>query len=354
MIGRLIAATAALMLTACPKPAPPAAPAPGPAPAPAATAPATPPAPAPDLAKRYLDWVALANAGDWAGLRRQLTEESTVTPASSGMVLQGPDNIIEFYKSFSVGFGDLTTTPILVLVRPGQVAAVALTRGTNDVAIGGHPPTGKRTSFLGLTVIDYDATGHMIRGTAYADNLNFMGQLGLWSGDTRPVDESTHDAPEIVHAGAHPDDAPGVALARRFAARINAHDAPGLLALYTPDAVVDDTHLAAPVATPAAIAHHFQEMFVAFPDLSIDDLAAWGAGDYVVATFHLRGTNGGNYARLGANATMRQIDLEAAMVMRVRGETIAEQQIFVDGMAMGMQLGVLADPGDAAPPDAKP
>ncbi len=354
MIGRLLAAAAALMLTACPKPAPPAAPAPGPAPAPTATAAAAPPAPAVDLAKRYLDWVARANAGDWAGLRAQLTEESTITPASSGMVLQGPDNIIEFYKSFSVGFADLTTTPILILVRPGQVAAVALTRGTNDVAIGGRPATGKRTSFLGLTVIDYDTAGHMLRGTAYADNLNFMGQLGLWSGDARPVDESTPDGPEIVRADAHPDATPGVALARRFAARIDAHDAPGLLALYTPDAVVDDTHLAAPIATPAAIAHHFQEMFVAFPDLSIDDLSAWGAGDYAVATFHLRGTNGGNYARLGASGTMRQIDLEAAMVLRVRGDAIAQQQIFVNGMAMGMQLGVLADPGDAPPPDSKP
>ena len=352
MTARLLAALAALMLTACAKPGPPAAPAPAPAPAPVATDPARPPAP--DLARRYLDWVTRANAGDWAGLRAQLTEESTVTPASSGMVLHGPDNIIEFYKSFAVGFGDLTTTPILVLVRPGQVAAVALTRGTNDVAIGAHPATGKRTSFLGLTVVDYDAQGHLVRGTAYADNLNYMGQLGLWSGDTRPVDESTLDAPAIVRAGPHPDAAAGVALARRFAARIDAHDAPGLMKLYTPDAVVDDTHLAAPIATPAAIAHHFQEMFVAFPDLSIDDLAAWGAGDYAVATFHLRGTNGGTYARLGASGTMRQIDLEAAMVLRVRGDAIAEQQIFVDGMAMGMQLGVLADPGDAPVPESKP
>ncbi len=338
---------AALTLTACPRPAPPAAPAPAPQPA-VDAAPAKPPAP--DLAARYLDWVRLANAGDWDGLRGQLTDDSTVTPASSEMVLHGPDNIIEFYKSFSVGFGDLTTTPVLVLVRPGQVAAVALTRGTNTVAIGLQAATGKRTSFVGLTLIDYDDAGKMIRSTVYADNLNFMGQLGLWPGKTRPVDEGEVGAPEIVRAGPAPDKVAGVALARRFAERIKAHDGPGLIALYTPDAVVNDTHLAAPIATPAAIARQFQEMFVAFPDLSIDDLEAWGAGDYTVATFHLRGTNGGTYQRLGARATMRQIDLEAAMILRVRGNRIAEQQIFVNGMAMGMQLGVLAAPGDDEPP----
>lgn len=312
------------------------------APAPVASEPAAAPAPKPpaiDAGRLYREWVALVNAGDWDAVAARFADDATIRPASSGMELRGPANIVSFLSSFGRGFPDLRTWPVLVVADGRRVAAVALSRGTHSEDMGPMKATGKVTSFVGLTLVEFDDAGLVRTMVIYADNLNFMGQLGQWQGDTRPVDDREPPTTEVISGPA--SDA-NRELVERWAARFTAHDAPGMLALYAPAAVLDDTHLAGPIVTGKAIAAWYSSFFPGFPDVAIEDLETWTAGEYAIATYAVRGTNGGEYPRLGARRTMRQIDLEVAAVIRVRNGVIEEHLVFVDGMAIGIQLGVLA------------
>lgn len=330
--------TASLIAASCgPSPAPVN---PGPAPAPAAQ-PVAPAAPAVDVADLYREWVDLGNKGAWPELAARFAADATAHPASSGMTLVGPANIQTFFQSFAHGFPDLVTHPLLVFTGERKLAAVALSRGTNTADMGPTKATGRQTSFVGLTTMTFDDAGAIRELVVYADNLNFMGQLGAWKGDARAVDAREPGPPAVIATGTGADEAANLLTVARWNDRFNAHDAPGLLQLYAPAAILDDTHLAGPIATATAIGTWYSNLFPGFPDIVARVTDAWAAGDYVIVTYALQGTNGGAYPRLGATRTMRQIELEAAAVFLIRGGLIAEHHVFVDGMAMGYQLGVL-------------
>lgn len=307
-------------------------------------------APEVDVVGIYRAWIDAANAGYWPEVTAAFGENATLTPASSGMELSGGDNIGEFFKSFAVGFPDLQTTPVRILARPGHVTAIAIATGTNSAAVGPFAPTGRSMSFIGLTQIDFDASGKMTRVVAYADNLNFMGQMGQWKGGSREALGPPTNELVILRQGSEAGEPAQLARVAAMVAAFNRHDAPALMKLYAPDAVLDDQHLAAPIITSHQIGTHYSELFPAFPDIEMADVQSWAAGDHVVMTYTLRGTHAGSYARLPGAPSYRQLELQGAALLRLRGDQIAEHLVFVDGMAMGLQLGLLAMPGAQPPP----
>ncbi|HUH05871.1 MAG TPA: nuclear transport factor 2 family protein [Kofleriaceae bacterium] len=339
---RLVAASVLIALTGCgsSRAAPPSTPEP-----PAAAA-----APEVDVVGVYRAWVEAANAGSWPEVIAAFSEDATLIPASSGMELAGAANIGEFFKSFSVGFPDLRTTPIMILTRPGHVTAISIATGTNSAAVGPFEATGHAMSFIGLTEIAFDASGKMTRVIAYADNLNFMGQMGQWKGSSREPVSPPSDPLIIVRQGSEAGEPARLARVASLVEAFNRHDAPALLQLYLPDAVLDDQHLPGPIITAHQIGTHYSDLFPAFPDIAMADVQSWAAGDYVVLTYTLRGTHAGAYARLPGTPSYRQLELQGAALLRLRGEQIAEHLVFVDGMAMGFQLGLLAMPGAEPPP----
>jgi steroid delta-isomerase-like uncharacterized protein len=319
---------------------------PGPTPSAPASAPSPTSSPAPDPLAIYQSWIAATNDGRWGEVGAALADDASLTPASSGMTLMGRDNIVEFFKSFAVGFPDLRTRPVVILSRPGHVTAVAMSSGTNSAAVGPLPASGRAVEFLGLTEIEFDDAGRITRIVVYADNLNFLAQMGQWQGTAREAAEADAGAtPTLAVHGSGPREQQNVALANRLIEAFNGHDAPALLALYTPDALLDDQHLAAPIITAHQIATHHSDLFPAFPDIEMTDVHSFSAGDYVVLTYVLRGTHAGPYARLPGPPTYRQIELQGAALLTMRGDRIAEHLVFVDGMAMGFQLGLVALPG---------
>lgn len=341
---RLAIASLLIALTGCPSQRGPTSTTPvEPAPAPA------PAVPEVDVVGVYRAWIDAANSGRWDEVIAGFSDTATLIPASSGMKLEGGDNIGEFFKSFAVGFPDMKTTPVVLLARPGHLTAIAVASGTNSAAVGPFPATGRAISFLGLTTIDFDSAGKMTNVVAYADNLNFLGQMGQWDGAAREPVEPSAPEPLTAAQGSSTTEAANLARARYLVAAFNRHDAPALLGFYAPAAVLDDQHLAAPIITARQIGTHYSELFPSFPDIEMTDVQSWAAGDYVVLTYTLRGTHGGAYARLPGGPSYRQVSLQAAALLRLDGTQVTEHMVFVDGMAMGFQLGLLAMPG-AEPP----
>jgi steroid delta-isomerase-like uncharacterized protein len=335
---RLIAVPLVMLLVGCS----------GRGPTPAAvvpTASATPEAPVPpDQVAIFRAWMTAMNEARWSDVAAALGDDVTLVPASSGMKLEGKDNVVEFFKSFAVGFPDLRSAARVILSRPGHVVALARSTGTNSAAVGPFPATNRQISFLGLTHVELDAAGAITAVTAYADNLNFMGQMGQWDGAARETDTTDDAPPTTATEQRTPIEAANQALVGKLVAAFNRHDAPALLGMYAPDAVLDDQHLGGPIITAGQIAAHYSALFPSFPDIGMADVATWAAGDYVVIEYALRGTHAGPYARLPGAASYRQIDLQVAALVKLRDGKIAEHGIFVDGMAMGFQLGVLALP----------
>jgi len=340
------AALATLLLVACStSPHPPPA-RPGPEPPPTA-------APAVDPVPVYLHWTDAANAGDWKALAALYAADATVTPASSGSTLRGRDQLVTLFESLAAGFPDQRSRPLLLIAAGNRLYAVAWNTGTNTVSLGAMPATNRATGMLVLGVIEVDpSSGLIAHHVLYADNLNFMGQLGLWDGSSRPAGDSPDPgaAVEVVRTGSAAAEADDAATVRTAAALLGAHDAAGLTRLYAADAELDDQSDAGPERGAAAIEHGYADLFAAFPDLAISDLDVVGAGDLAVATYRLTGTHGGPWPRLGAPAgTMRQIDLEVAAVFRFRDGKIVRHQVFSDGLAAAMQLGLYQLPGDQPP-----
>lgn len=300
-----------------------------------------------DLLAVWNAWAEATSARDLEAMAALYTDDAVWIPAGTPPEHQktGGKAIAENFSQFFSGFPDMETAPLVVLVDPTtrRVAALARVRGTNTAGMMGQPPTNKKTSFLSLQIFAIGPDGTITRETAYADNLNFMGHLGYWNGEYRPVDES--DAPDTdVVTQAASNDAGRVTEA--FLGGFNQHEAEALAALYTDDAVLHRADAARDAVTSTEIQKAYQQIFDAYSDIKMSDAEAFGAGNYVVITYTLTGTNSGPLPRLGAKkATGKTFTTPAADVHQVGADgTIQRTWSFVDGMTIAAQLGLFPSP----------
>lgn len=293
-------------------------------------------APAPALAVLER-WNRAAAARDAAALIQLYAEDAVVVPASSGVEVSGGESIVnKFFRPFWSAFPDLVSEPMLTLVDGDVVVAVERSRGTHRGAMMGMPPTGKKTSFYGLAV-DVIENGAIARQTLYADNLNFMGQLGLYPGRHRAYDAAPIAAAGTHVAGSSEREADNAALVRRYLEGLGKHQVGA--ASYAADALLSNRALPADLRGSDAIALELRRFLGAFSDLSIDIDKVWAAGDWVVATYVMRGTHNGPLGDI--RPTGKAIELEAADLYRIEDGHIAERWVFYDGMALLAQLGKL-------------
>lgn len=290
----------------------------------------------------WLAAVATRNLEELAGL---YAADATIEPMGSGKEIAGPDNIVAMYESFWDSFPDLRADVLLVLARGRTIAALTRTRGTQSVALMGIPPTGKRTSFVGLQLVTFDDEGKIIEELLYADNLNFMGQLGVVPGPHRPYDDSA--APPRIDSLIldSPTEARNVAAVRKEMELFNAHDVDALLAQsYTADAVIRNQSGPADMVGAGAIKSGLSGLFAAFSDVRVSPDQVWGAGDYVIATYLLEGTHDGAIASMSLEPSGKKIRIPGADIYRMVDGKIAEQWVVLDGMVMMMQLDALHMP----------
>lgn len=288
-------------------------------------------------------WFEAASERDLEALAALYADDAVWIPAGTPPEHQktGGTAIAENFSQFFSGFPDMQTDPMVVLVDPStrRVAALSRVRGTNTEGMMGQPASGKKTSFLSFQVMEIGPDGTIVRETAYADNLNFMGHLGYWNGAYRPVDDSPAPEPQVVDQPASVD---AGALTERYLGAFNQHQPEALAALYTDDAVLHRADAVRDHVKTAEIQKAYQQLFAAYSDLKMEQAWSFAAGNYVVVGYTLGGTNDGALPRMGAKkATGKGFTTPGADLHRLNAEGKIEQTwSFVDGMAIAAQLGL--------------
>ena len=129
---------------------------------------------------------------------------------------------------------------------------------------------------------------------------------------------------------------------RRLVDALNRRDANAAAALHAPDAEIQ---VLAPQGTKGrdAIRKFNENLFKAFPDLSVRTLSTVSKGDVVASEWVLTGTHKGPLELpTGTLApTNRQVSMRAASFLRINPEgLIAEARSYMDSASLLQQLGV--------------
>lgn len=125
---------------------------------------------------------------------------------------------------------------------------------------------------------------------------------------------------------------------------VNEHDVDKVIALHTPDAVLESPTLTAPVTGRAAIAVEFTAMFRAFPDLQflMDELEVYLADSgRVAARWHFTGTMTGPIAPPGYTPTGKKASVFGVCLYEFQDGLIARHAIIYDSMRLLQQIGVM-------------
>jgi steroid delta-isomerase-like uncharacterized protein len=132
---------------------------------------------------------------------------------------------------------------------------------------------------------------------------------------------------------------------------LNEHDLDKIIALHTPDAVLEDPDLTAPVKGRAAIAAEFAMMFRVFPDQQylMDEVEVYVADSgRVAARYHLIGTMMGPIDPPGFAPTGKKASVSGVCLYEFQDGLIAHHTIIYDMMGMLQQVGIMPAP-DSTP-----
>jgi steroid delta-isomerase-like uncharacterized protein len=123
---------------------------------------------------------------------------------------------------------------------------------------------------------------------------------------------------------------------RHFAAE-NAHDVEGTLATYTDDIVWDDvTHPACPVQGKDAAGEIYASIIDAIPDINLESVRRFTAGDSVVDESILTGHVHGSWA--GVEGGGAPVKVRILHVFDIRDGLIARENTWFDALAVMRQV----------------
>jgi ketosteroid isomerase-like protein len=345
---------------------PPAEPVAAVAPAPVAAAPAEAPKPAPpatadERSKWFKDCWSAFNAKDFAKFSNCYAENATSEQVDMGMPpLSGRANVVDKNaKVFATAFPDLTGESELTIVGGNDILSVVLLKGTHKGPLPGPQgelaATNKKIGYLALQHIITTPDGRSVAKERFIyDGGTFMSQLGLSPMPARkPLEQGWADKPALVSSGTDAEKANLAALGA-YTAAFNKHDAAALAATVTDDVVFSDLAAPADRVGKKEVTKSSEDMIKGFPDVKIDQTAAWAAGDYVISAGRFSGTNTGDMPGMKLKKTGKPVNVEYYMVTKLAGGKVKNIWLFSNGMAFAGQLGLLPPPKAAAKPGAAP
>lgn len=339
--------------------APPPAAAPAEAPKPAAPPPAT----ADERAKLFKDCWALFNSKDFAKFGNCYAEGATSEQVDMGMpALVGRANVVDkSAKVFATAFPDLTGESELSIVSGSDIVSVVLLKGTHKGPLpspqGEVAATNKKIGYLAVQHVQLTPDGRTVAKERFAyDGGTFMSQLGLSPMPARKaLEQGWAEKPSLISSGSEAEKANLAALGA-YTAAFNKHDVVALGATQTDDVVFSDMSAPADRVGKKEVSKASEDMFKGFPDVKIDQTAAWAAGDYVISTGRFSGTNTGDMPSMKLKKTGKAVNVEYYMVSKLAGGKLKSISLFSNGMAFAGQLGLLPPPkaGKAAPAGKDP
>ena len=236
------------------------------------------------------------------------------------------------------------------LANGDKALTIALLHGTQTDKFQGLPSSGKAFGVFVAEAQTLDDQGRHGAVRNYIDLAGMMAQLGGAPRGTkfRAPYVVTDKQPLVAIATGSDVETANVATIQGGFELFNKKDWKGLTAIYYPDAAISEQTAPADLQGAKAIGKYFAEVGKGFPDAQqkIEDI--WAAGDFVVAETTFTGTNDGPLPSLGVKkATKKPVTVRTAHVFLLDGGKVSQQWIFGNGLAMPIQLGLIAAPAPA-------
>jgi predicted ester cyclase len=243
--------------------------------------------------------------------------------------------------------------PRMILASGDHALTISLLRGTQEKVFNGLPPTGKTFGVFVAEVMQLDDQGRHQVVRNYVDLAGMAASLGggaKGQAFRKPYELTGRPAHQVIGAGGDAE-AANVAAVQAGFDKFNAKDWKGVAGIYTSDAAIYEQIAAEDTEGARAIGKYYAETGKAFSDAQEKVESIWSAGDFVVVESTFTGTNDGPLPRMGLKkATKKPVTLHQAHVFRLDGGKVLQHWIFSNGLAIGLQLGLITPP---APPAAK-
>jgi len=319
----------------------------------------TAPTPAPEkpkplegeaLAARYQqcwdDW----NQRKWDDFGNCYAEDAVSEyPGSPMPKAQGRDAVIARNKGYAKAMPDAKGGPQLTLVDGRTVAAITMVQGTQTAPLEGPmgkiPATGKKIGMLSAHVVEFNDQNQVAKEWWYQDTTTMVGQLGLVKQPVRPAMEKGWDQTVTLVSKGDDAEKANIDLFNQTTDAYNKQDAKAMDALMADDLVWSEAAGPKDVNKTEAMTGT-KQMWKAFPDSKITIDQTHAAGDYVVATGTLTGTNKGDMPSMKLKKTGKSVTLPFMQVSQFKDGKVTHDWLFYDGAGMAQQLGLMPPPGD--------
>ena len=332
----------AAMLVACGSP---------PAPTPVA---ATPPPPKPltdqDRVQRYQECWGYYNDKKFDQLKDCYDPSAAANQIGYGRgeMINGAGAIVATSEQFARFSPDIRSDAQLILVNGNHVASIRVLSGTNSAPMPGPdgkdlPATNRKFGVMFANVVEFAPKAlKVVTEIGAMDSTTLVSQLGMTKRKARAVATGSVASPEIVIA--KNDDAEKLNLdaeSMRVTAW-NKHDAMGVQATLAADGVSHDITAAKDTDNKKLGEQLSSGYWKAFPDAKLVPTAVWAAGDYLVLSGHLEGTNDGAMPAIGVpRKTGKKISVTFVQIDKFVNGKSQESWLFLDSGQIGAQLGIL-------------
>ena len=314
-----------------------------------------------DMTKRFQECWGYFNDGKWDDFQKCQADDATHEMPGSGIPTEnGAAAIAEAAKNFKAAFPDMKGQNQLLLINGNHIAAVSLMTGTNtgkmQTPMGEMPPTNKKVGFYTSQLMEVNDQGQSTKEQEYVDFATIMGQLKPdKKHPVRPVEDKLAMPQTTVVAKDDDKEKANVEADKKLVDAFNAHNAKDFGALLADDLVW--TEYAAPKdMNKAELVKGTEGLWKGFSDIKLNAAQQWGAGDFVVTSGTMDGTNNGPLADMGIKkATNKKISLPYLEIDQIDGGKVKHTWLFYQSMAMMQQMGMMpaAGQGEGAKPAAK-
>jgi len=309
-----------------------------------------------DLADRYLQCSDDINTGKMDDFKAKCVEADYVAHEADEGDMKGTDQLVGMFASMHKGFPDMSMKPQLVLVNGRNIFAINLSTGTNSGALQmpgmpEMPATNKKIGTLFFHRLAIDDANKATEEWAYEDPITFMGQLGQLppppkGPPTRPaLDKGWDGAPNITVAADNDTEKKNIDVVKKMDEAFNAHKVADMMANLSDDFVESDQADDKDHKGKKDVEKNIKDFFTAFPDVKVTTDGTWAAGDYVVETGVLEGTNTGDMGPM--KKTGKKVSMHYAEVSKLKDGKATNLWRFRNGMAAAVQLGLMPAPGAA-------
>lgn len=310
-----------------------------------------------DVAKRFQECQGYFNDAKWDDFKKCSADNVTAEMPGSGQpAVTSADAAVEAAKGIKAAFPDMKGQNQLLLINGNHIAAVTLVTGTNTgplkTPMGEMPATNQKIGYYMGQLIDLNDQGQATKQARYLDFATMMGQLKPdKKHPVRPVEDKLAMPQTTAIAKDDAKEKANLETEKQVVDAFNKHDAKAFGALLADDLVWTEYAMAKD-QNKSEVVKGTEGLWKSFSDIKLNAADQWGAGDFVVTTGTMDGTNNGPLSDMGIKkATNKKVSLPFLEIDQIDNGKVKHTWLFYQSIALVQQLGLMPQAGAK---DAKP